>query len=279
MKKISFLLIALLLLAGCGTGSSYSKISNGSDVIFKSADTSYTNDDLYKSLKLTSQTAIENDIINKLADTYNVDLASIEADADSMVNIYIAMGYESMLISYYGSVANYRAGLVTSGIVAALAEEMVKDDFDNYVSTDKPVNIQMMDFDNLDDAQTFVSRVEGGESFDMVALDMNESASPESFIFIDSDTSIDLNVKDYLNSTDTTGLSTIIESTSDTGSTYYVVNVISRNVEEFKDDYLATATLNIAEDEVKNYFFSKHNIQFYDQDLYEIMSSAYEVFK
>ena len=62
-------------------------------------------------------------------------------------------------------------------------------------------------------------------------------------------------------------------------NTYYVLNVESRNVEDFKDDFIELMATNTTTETIQNYFFTKHKVEFFDQDLYEIMSKVNEVFK
>ena len=73
-------------------------------------------------------------------------------------------------------------------------------------------------------------------------------------------------------------------STDDEGNpvdetTYYVVNIISRDVSEFHDEFVDTMSLSLDTDIVTDYFFNKHKIKFFDQDLYKLMSEEYEVLK
>ena len=73
-------------------------------------------------------------------------------------------------------------------------------------------------------------------------------------------------------STDSDGNKTSID-------TYYVLNIVSRNTDDFKDDYIAVKTEKIGVEGVKDYMFNNHEIKFFDQSIYEMMSSKYEVFK
>ena len=53
----------------------------------------------------------------------------------------------------------------------------------------------------------------------------------------------------------------------------------AKETDEFIDEYVTEAASYIEDDEVKEYFFNKCEIKFYDQDLYELMSKENEAFK
>ena len=95
MKKLLVLLFSLLLLVSC-SGNSYSSLSDGDAVLFTGPNnTSYTKNDLYKSLKVSSQDAIVSDILKNIALSYDVDMETIEADAQTYLDEYTQNGYES----------------------------------------------------------------------------------------------------------------------------------------------------------------------------------------
>ena len=288
MKKILTILFALMLLVGCSSSSAgYSKVSDDPDMIFTYGNGYYSAGDLYKTLKLQSGAVIENSILETIAAKYEVDIDGIKNDADELIEMYTSIGYESMIISYYGSIEAYRSTVISSAIIDALGQQMVKDNLDSYVNEDKPVKMQYASFSTLEEAQKLVDMVNSGSSFDMAVLSVDENANPQSLIYTDK-SEMNYVVKEYINSTDTTGLSTIL--TSDTvskdengndvtTSEFFVLNIISRNVEDFNEEYIDTAVSSLEADDIINYFFTKHDIKFYDQDLYELMTKNYEVLK
>ena len=122
----------------------------------------------------------------------------------------------------------------------------------------------------------------------MAAVNNNSTNTPQSTVYSDSDETLVYDVKEYLNSTDTIGLSSIItyttsavgaDGTTAETSTYYVLNIESRNADDFKDEYVELMSAKQDLSTVENYFLDKHDISFYDQDIYKLMSSEYEVLK
>ena len=289
MKKIIIVLFTLLLLAGCSNNNHYSYLSDGDDVLFTGPNTTYTKNDLYKSLKLSNTSGISSDILDQIAmGLEGIDMEQINADADSLIETYQSMGYESYIIASYGSVEAYRKSYVSSLLLNELSKQYVKLDFDHLVEEKKPVKMQVASFASLEDAEKCIEDVKGGSTFDMAAVNNNADSAPVSSVYTDDDTTLAFEVKDYLNSNENTGLSSVIVNTTTTqgtdgtaveNNTYYVLNVESRDVEEFKDDVITLLASEVSTDDVKDYFLSSHKIEFFDQDLYKNMSSLYEVLK
>ena len=289
MKKIIVILFALLLLAGCSNANHYSSLSDGDEVIFSGPNMTYTKNDLYKSLKVSSEDAIASDIIDKIALKLDgIDMESINKQADELIETYQSLGYESYIISSYGSLDAYRKSYVSTLLLSELSKAYVNEKFDELSAEKKPVKMQLASFANEDDAKKCIEDVNNGSTFDMAAVNNNAANAPQSAVYTDDDTSLVYEVKDYLNSTDTTGVSTIIVSTSSTqdadgnineNNTYYVLNVESRNVADFKDEFVDLLATTVSSDDVRNYFLSSHEIEFFDQDLYKIMTEAFEVLK
>ena len=290
MKKLLIVLFVLLLLAGCSSKNHYSYLSDGDEVLFTGPkNVSYTKNDLYRSLKMSSETALANEILDRIAmNLEDTDMEAIEADADLLIETYQSMGYESYIISYYGSLEAYRKSYISTLLLSELSKEYVKENYDTLIADKKPVKMQLASFSNLEDAEKCIEDVKNGSTFDMAAVNNNAANAPTSTVYTDDDANLVYEVKEYLNSTESTGLSTIIvNTTSGTDAegnaadinTYYLLNVESRNTDDFKDELIELLAASVSTETVKEYFLSTHDIEFFDQDLYEIMSAAYEVLK
>lgn len=288
MKKLMTVLSVLLLLAACSQ-KGYSKLSDGSEIIFTGPDNAnFTKNDLYDSLKIVSVDAVEEDLINRIANLEGFDLSNLEAEADGLADMYIEMGYESYLIQYYGSVDAFKDNYVYSGILVMLANTYVTDNYDKFKEEDKPVKMKMAHFDTKEAAGKVIEDVNNGSTFEMACANNGYEDEVSEAVYIDSDSALDYYVKEYLNNTDEIGLSTVIESSSVSGTstsgvetkyTYYVLDVSARDVDSFKDEYIAVKVEKCDENEIKKYMFTKHDIQFFDQDIYELMKAEYEVFE
>ena len=287
MKKIITVLFVLALLCGCSGNDHYSYPENGNDVLFSGPNNvSYTKNDLYKSLKIANGEAIADDILDNIAmQIEGIDIDAMYEEADSIIETYQTLGYESYIISSYGSIDAYRKTYVSSLLLSELSKEYVKENFDTLTADKKPVQMQIASFANIEDAQQCIDDANNGSTFDMAAANNNAASAPTSNVYTDDDASLVYEVKEYLNSTDTIGISPIITYTTSVqdaegnysdSNTYYVLNVQSRNVEDFKDEFIELLSANTSSDTVKQYFLSTHQIEFFDQDLYEFMAKTYE---
>lgn len=285
MKKVLLITFALLILVGCSGEKGYSKLTEGEDIIFKSPDKTYTKNDLYDVLKVSSEQSIENDLLKRIATKLNVDFSKAEEEAQSTVDMYTSMGYEQLILQQYGSIEAFKEMYMYSGILNELAKLYVEDNYNDFVKQDKPVKMQLARFDVLENAEKLIKDVENGSTFETAAANNGYETECTPAVFLDSD-DLALAVKNYLNETDTEGLSKVITDTNTsqdadgndvTTETYYVVNIVSRNVDDYIDDYKAVKAENVDLEEVKTYMFKNHDIEFYDQDIYEIMKAKYEV--
>lgn len=285
MKKLLTVLFALLLLVGC-SNAGYSKVSNGEEVLFKGPKTTFTKADLYNVLKISSEDAITKDIITTIAKNLKIDLTDIEAQADDSLKMYEEMGYEYYIIYYYGSLDAYKQQYIYSGIVTELSKIYVNDKFDTLVETDKPVKMKMAYFYEEEAAKKALDAINNGTSFEMACTNNGYDQQIAEAIYTDSDDMLAYEVKQYLTDTDKLGLSSIITASTSsqdadgnivTNNTYYLLDVTDRDVNNFKDDYIATVLEDVKEEDVVAYMLEKHQIEFYDQDIYKLMSKAHEV--
>lgn len=287
MKKI-FIILSLMLLCACSAGKTGSSISNGNDVLFTGPNVSYTKQNLYDSLKVSSSDALVNDIVNNIAKKENVDFDTIEKEAQEMIDEYIANGYDSYIIAYYGSTDAYKKSYIDNKVLEELSKNYVKENYEKTLANDMPIKMQMASFIELSDAEKFLEDLNNGSTFDMAALNNNTQSEPISSVYTDTDTTLPLEVKEYLNSNSDLGVSPIITITTTTTdsqgqstetNTYYVVNVESRNDADFRDEYIALAANNVTVDTLYDHLFTKYKIEFFDQDIYNLVTSNYEVLK
>ncbi|MBO7677073.1 MAG: hypothetical protein J6S49_06130 [Erysipelotrichaceae bacterium] len=290
MKKVLSIVLVLMTLCACGNKGGQTRISNGADVIFKGPDNvTYTKQDMYDAMKTIDSQLIIDDILRHIAlKNENINIDDINSEVDELIEMYTSLGYEQYIISQYGSMDAFRQYYQSQLLVNNLGKVYVEENYDKLVADDSPVKMQMAIFADLAEAEKCIADVNGGSTFDMAALNNNSTNTPQSNVYSDADESLAYEVKEYLNSTDSLGLSSIITQTSSTvgadgtateTSTYYVLNIESRNPDEFKDEYLELMAARQDQATVRDYFLQKHNISFFDQDIYKLMSSEYEVLK
>lgn len=279
MKKVLVILVCLLALAGCANSAGYSKVSDDNEVIFSGPGTTYTKADLYSVLKLTATTAIENELIEHIALKENIKAEDFLAQAEEYTQSMIDYGMEQTIIAYYGSTEAFTKMYQNDLVRLEIVKNYVKDHFDENVTIDKPVKIQNVYFDNEDAAKKMIEDVNAGKDFATAAADNGYQADCSEFVALDSDDLV-LEVKEYINSTDKTGISSVIETTTSTTDTegnpveskqYYVINIVDKDVNNFKDDYINVKAETITLDSIKDELISTLNVEYYDQDLYDLM--------
>ncbi|MDO4940230.1 MAG: hypothetical protein Q4E33_00885 [Erysipelotrichaceae bacterium] len=281
MKKIVILLICLLALTACNNKASYSKVSDEDEVIFSGPGTTYTKGDLYAVLKLTSSTTINNELINYIANKENINPDDYKAEAEEYTQLMVDYGLEETIISYYGSLDAFTKMYQDDLVQFQIVKNYVSDHYDEYVTVDKPVKIQNVYFDNEEAAKKMIEDVNSGKDFATAAAENGYEADCSEFIALDSDDLL-LEVKEYINSATQTGISSIIESSTtsadDEGNEievkqYNIVNIVDNDVNNYKEDYISVKAETITLDSIKDELFSKLNIEYFDQDLYDLMTT------
>ena len=290
MKKTITLLLTLLLISACSNSNMYSSLSDGDDVLFTGPNNySYSKKDLYNSLKISSYDVLPSVLLRSIANHYDsIDFAELEKRADEEIEFYKEIGYEPYIIQNYGTLEAYKDAYVSSMTSKELAKIYVEDNLSEMVSESSPVKMQIAAFETEEDAQNCLNDVNSGSTFDMAAVNNNSTNNPESAVYLDTDTSLPYEVKEYVNQVNGMGLSTIIPSTTTStntdgttseNTTYYLVNIESRHENEFHEEFVEAMAATLEARNVNEYFFNKHEIEFFDQDLYEIITSNYEVLK
>lgn len=283
MKKLLVALITVLLLASCSSDNSLSKLSDGNDIIYKSDKETFTKNDLYRALKVSSSDAILNDIFKKIAIIEGVDMTEVAAQADEAVEFYQSLGYESMIISYYGSIEAYKQIFSNNIITYELAKIYVEEKLDEFVQVDNPVKLKYAKFETEEDLNQFIADLESVE-FVEAATNNNAAEKVDEALTLDSDEALPLEVKEYLRNSDETNVNktfTVLEKDSSGAevSYYYLVNVTERDLANLKDTYIETKADEVDTDEVKSFFLGRHEIEFFDQDIYDLVTEEYEVLK
>lgn len=286
MKKVLIILFTLFLLVACSQTKGYSKLTDGSDVIYKKNDKTFTKNDLYEILKVSSESSIENDIITKIANKMDLDLTEANENAQNEVDYYVSIYGEDTIVYQYGSLEAFKAERLYNYLLDELTKVYIDENYDKFVKEDKPIEMQVVHFEDSESATNLIAQANQGKDFDTAAENCGYTESVETKIYLDSNSDLPLEVKNYINASFELGVSEIINvenSTTDennnttTTMQYYVVNVINRDVD--KEAYILLKKEYVDIQDTKNYFIEKHDIKFYDQSIYELMKQSYEVFE
>lgn len=286
MKKILVVLLTLIALTACSS-KGYSSITNSDDVIFKGPDGKYTKAELYRSLKVVSEQPIVDDIVKKIATIEKVDFDQIDVEVEEEVQTVIDQGYEFYIQYYYGSIDTYKEIVKSAKLYEALKKNYAAEKYDETVVVDTPVKMQVAYFETEEECDNAIKDIGSGSTFDTAVLNNGFAGDPQVKVYLDSD-DLPIQVKTYVKEAKETGLSNkIVTTTTSTDadgkevitSRYYLVNIVDKDVNNYKDEYITIKVSDVEDATLINYLFSKYDVKFYDQDLYEIMSKAYEVLK
>lgn len=286
MKKVLIALSALALLTACSTDNT-AKVSDGETVYINSENEQYTKQDLFESMKNNDYTAVvTNHIVTRIAELEGVDMTEVDSEAQTRLEeMQTSFGtYYTQLEAYYGGAEKIKANIAATVCNEKLAERYIDLNFDSLVEENIPVKMQIAYFDDIEVARKALEEINAGTSFDIAVLNNGYTTDASAQVYLDSD-SLALEVKEYVNSgIIETGVSEIINtatSTTDsegnqvTSARYYIINIIDRDANNFKDEFVDKLLLTFDTTESTNYFFSQHDIQFYDQRTYDLVSSTY----
>ncbi len=286
MKKVLALLCALVLLAGCSSDAK-TLVSDPDTVIISGDGITYTKQDLFDDLKKNDISGVlRADLTERIASFEGIDMTEIETDVSSYfeeLRTQYADSYETMM-DYYGGEESFRDTIRSSYTLDALVRKYCDYNIDELLTDYSPVLARMQSFSTQEEAQAFIDNVNGGMTFDEACEAAGVETIPTETVYL-STSDIDSALIDYL-STSEVGISeypvvVLNDNTDDDGEvttteTYYAIETVSRDVEEFKDQFYSTVGSKIDTTDVFNYFFNKYNVEVFDQDVYETLSSEYE---
>ena len=288
MKKVLISLVCILLLCGCSGANDGAHISNEKDVLFSSKDTTYTKGDLYYTLRSYDYSSlIMNDLVYKIMTLEGVDTAAYEENADSTMELYRTLyGLENF--DTYGGDEVFRQALIVEQYLDDEKTAIVEENLSAYLEEDTPILAKVVYFENQEDAEAVIAEVNDGATLEMASIAHGYLQEITSAIYLDSDETLPLPVKEYISSNTATGLSPVIISLTTTKDSdgnsietprYYLIDILSRDIEDFRDSYLSLKSATVTDTDVFKRVFDGHEIKFYDQETMDTMKEVYpEVF-
>lgn len=284
MKKIITLLLSILILVACSNTSTDS-ITNGNDIIFKGKDSyTFTKNDLFRSLKGVDYSyLLICNLVNKVAEIEKMDLDAYNKTAEENMEMYKQIyGLENF--DSYGGEEGFKLQLVTDEIIADKTNNYIKENLETFATTDKPFKAQIAYFDDLESANKMSKQVSEGSSFDMAALENGYDYSTQATLYFDNDTTLPLEVKEFINTTNEASVSPVLTTTTSIKDAdgnevesprYYLVNLISKDYKTFTDEYVEKKSTEVDNNEVLKYIFNGYDIKFYDSEAIKQISAAY----
>jgi len=289
MKKLLITLLVTLVLAGCSSSNSAALVNNGDEVIFEYGDTKYTKQQLNTDMKKNDfSSIIIQDYMLYVAEKEGLDLDAHNTEIEASVKEMQESGSDALITYYYGSVDNYKKIALYYNVLNDLATNKVKENLDSYISEYKPYKAQYCYFDNKEAAEKLIKDVKAGGDFATLAKEAGYTLDASAQIYNDKSESVIIEIKDFVNNATATGLSDVITAsitTTDANGNsvqtprYYVVNLIDKDANNFKDELITQLAAEIEEKTIVNEAIAKYPLTIYDQATYEVLSAAYEGIK
>ena len=285
MKKVIVALAALLLLCGCSSPYS-TKVSEGNVSLYESPDgKAYTKQDAYNDAKkFDIATKLTNDLTLKIAKLEGIDTSSFKKEAEDYIQSIVDQGYEEFIAYYYGSKEAYIEQSVVYGAVSELAKKDIEADFDSYLASNNPYKAAIVYFDNEDSAKGVLETMEKDkQTFAYSCTENGYGSEVVETIYRDSDTDLPSEVKQFIN-TNESGVSPVIkvdevttdaDGNSTTNSRYYLVNLVSKDVNTFKDEFLNLLAAEANQNEIISDSLKKYELTVHDQDIYDVLSGKF----
>lgn len=287
MKKLSLILIALLLLAACGSDNHTSKVSDGDTVIFTGPNITYTKANLYEDMKLNDITNyLNNDLILKIAELEGVDMDAIKEEAQAQVDEVVEAGQEYYINYYYGSVDNYLAQMIPHYAGNELAKKDVENNLTMHEVDYSPFKAQIIYFDDEVLAKATVEEMDKGkELIEAAALNGYEDIIESKIYTLNDD--LPTEIFDYVNNSNAGDYGLVQAATTITDADgnsvinprYYIINLISKDVNDFKDDFIDLVLQDVDTDTIVANLLNNYKVSIHDQRVYEVLSAKYEVLK
>ena len=203
-------------------------------------------------MKKEAQTALDS-YKSMLGDTFNDYLASYGfADEEDYLNNNLILSLRS----------------------EQLTKNFINENFDAMVSRYTPKKIKMMQFTDLAKATEALQQVKDGGNFDEIATASGSTVSAaETIATVQSQ--YPATVLTFLASTTDPTLSEVI--VDDNGTNFYIVQVLSTNAQDFKEQAVDTfAAIPALSSEASVFYFDKYNFTVYDITIYNQLKANYK---
>ena len=228
-------------------------------------------------------------LIKQLANFEGIDMEEIANSVEEQTNGMIDAGYETFITSYYGTVDNYKKSYIANEALTRLIKAEVEANFETYKEDYNPYKAQIVKFDTKEAAQAVIDAVKNSENtFEYACTENGYTEEVTEKVYSDKSNDLPAEVKEYVLNAKENGLSGVIEVTtaindsegnSSVNNTYYLVNLTSKNVEDFRDEFVTLVSENIDKDTIINKLLEKYNLEVHDQRIYELLKAQYEAVK
>lgn len=271
MKKISLFLITILLLTACAkTNLNYQINLEEKNIINKNGIAVYSNKDLFNDM--LKQGTINLFISNIIKDIYELEkLSPVDEEALKLLNEYkttLGDNFKIQLANIgFNNEDDFLNSIKSRLMNSALTKEFIKLSKDNFFKSYHPTKIEYAVSTNKDDILKVVENIKSG--INLSDASKNHNINVLSVLISEKTETLPTEVKSYALSNEV-GLSDIIEVINPNGiNTYYLVNIIDNNPNNFENEALDEIATHIQRNEMLKYYFDKYQLEIYEQNLYD----------
>ena len=272
------LALAAILLAGCSDAQA--AVKDPKTAIFSVGDQTLTKGEMYSFMTARDAGYFAINESKKVILENEVPVTEeMKTEAQAALDSYKAMlgdNFNDYLASYgFADEEDYlNNNLILSLRAEQLTKNFITENYDTMVSRYTPKKIKLMQFTALDKATAALQQVKDGGNFDEVAT-ANGSAVSAAETIATVQSQYPATVLTFLGSTTDPTLSEVI--VDDNGTNFYIVQVLSTNANDFKDQAIDTfAAIPQLSSEASVYYFEKYGFTVYDITIYNQLKANYK---
>lgn len=277
MKKLLLGLVSLCLLAGCTSGSA--DIKDRSEVLVKVGNQTITKGQIYDMMfAANGANQVINDAIKYIVEQEVEVTDAMNEEAKALVEmqkqIYQDKFADLLKNGEYKDEQDYiERALLPNIKTKALITKYVNENQASMFETYKPRKIQVMSFKDEAIAKEALAAINDNQDFTAVATD-KKSTVDSSEKTVTTKSEYPLAVKLFIQDTKEPKTSDIIFD--EDNATYYIVKMINADPTTFEEDAAkAVAGIEEVSQMAITHFITKHELQVYDQMLYDAIKEAY----
>lgn len=280
MKKIIFFLATLLLVSACSkkVENTYKMNQEKTTILAKESKEIFNNQDLLN--RMLGQQTVSYFVDSITKEIYTLEnLESVEQEVNNRIAEYketLGDSFQTQLQSIgFASEEQFKDSIASRIMSSKLTEEFIKSNKEEYFNNQHPVQLQYVIFPDLETASASLNVIREGISLkDSIAVNPNLIAID--VVVTEQNNNLPVELKSFALTTSEKTTSEIIEvAGANDIKVYYIAQIIENDPNQFVDEAVAEIAKNINQAEVLKYYFKKHNVVVYEQNLYDQLSQAF----
>ena len=286
MKKLLSSLCACLLLLGLsGCSDASADISDDNKVLMKIGDSTVTKGDMYDSLvNYGSITSLINMVTEKIVDKevpvtdemYNEAKEKIQATKK-----YFGENWNKYLkesLGYDNEEDYIKERVMLTVRAEKLAYKYIEDNFETLNTKYRPIKVQIFETNSKEKAEQALTAIKGGTTFEDAIKNYGVNTTYKGAIeLIHAESMTPEIIYSTAKSMENGKISAILEDSSSTTTSYYIVKMIESDSSKFKEDAVnSLSQINEIADKAFIYYLNKYNFKLYDISFYNLLKEQKE---